>query len=202
MIAYIEGNIAEKTPTYVIIDCNGLGYFIRISLHTFSHIKDASRTKLHTYLQIREDAHTLYGFAEMPEKNLFELLIGVSGVGSNTAITMLSSVSPGELADAIRGQKLPILKSIKGIGAKTAERIILELKDKMPADLGSANEAGIGGSPAVKASPSSQLAEEALRALMGLGFNRAQMETKLAEILKKSEGDLSLSDLIKMAMKN
>lgn len=202
MIAYIEGNIAEKTPTYVIIDCNGLGYFIKISLHTFAQIKDAARTKLHTYLQIKEDAHTLYGFAETKEKNLFELLISVSGVGANTAIAMLSSVSPGEIADAIRGQKLAILKSIKGIGAKTAERIILELKDKIPADLGSTNDSGIGVSPISPASPSSQLADEALRALMGLGFNRAQMESKIADILKKSGDNLTLSDLIKMAMKN
>lgn len=201
MIAYIEGNIAEKKPTHVIIDCNGLGYWIKISLHTFAQIKDASHTKLHTYLQIREDAHSLYGFAEQKEKNLFELLIGVSGVGANTAIAMLSSISPGEIADAIRGQKLAILKGIKGIGAKTAERIILELKDKIPADLGSANDSGTSVS-AMPITATSSLAEEALRALMGLGFNRAQMETKLNEILKKSDGNLTLSELIKLAMKN
>ncbi len=199
MIAYIQGQIAEKTPSHVTIDCGGVGYFIRISLYTYNQIQDKTQLKIHTYLQIKEDAHTLYGFAEIKEKQLFELLISVSGVGANTALMILSGLSPHELGEAIRQQKTPLLKAIKGIGAKTAERIILELKDKIPA------EGGMNLSPAEMPALSSGadlLKKESIAALVNMGFNRAQIETKINALLKEKGDTLSLSEIIRLAMKN
>ncbi|MFN0200250.1 MAG: Holliday junction branch migration protein RuvA, partial [Bacteroidia bacterium] len=132
MIAYIEGKIAHKEPTHVVIDCHGVGYFIKISLHTYTQVQNLESVKLHTYFQVREDAHILYGFFDIKEKNLFEHLLSVSGIGGNTALTMLSATSAGELSSLIRTQNVLQLKRIKGIGQKTAERIVLELKDKLP----------------------------------------------------------------------
>lgn len=198
MIAYIEGKCAEKAPTHVIIDCGGVGYFIKISLNTYAQITDAPTLKLHTYLQIREDAHTLYGFADLKEKTLFELLISVSGVGSNTALMVLSGLSPAELSAAIRQQKTAVLKGIKGIGAKTAERVILELKDKIPVLEGEATSLKPSAPGLVI---DSRKKEEALQALVGLGFNKQQMEAKVNDILQREGESISLSDLIKMAMK-
>jgi Holliday junction DNA helicase RuvA len=134
MIAHLEGNISEIDPTAVIIDCNGVGYLVKISLYTFSAIQKLPKVKLFTHLQVREDAHVLYGFSEVRERKLFEHLMSVSGVGGNTALMMLSSLSPDELAHAIVTANEKLLQSIKGIGGKTAARIILELKDKIKLD--------------------------------------------------------------------
>ena len=198
MFAYIQGNIAEKTPSHLIIDCGGVGYFIKISLYTYNQIQDKTAAKIYTFLQIKEDAHTLYGFAEMKEKTLFELLISVSGVGANTALVMLSGLSPAELGEAIRQQKTMLLKAIKGIGPKTAERIILELKDKIPADLGGGE---VRGSVSLS-SAEDTLKKEALTALINMGFNRAQIEIKINLLVKEHGNTLSLSELIRLTMKN
>ena len=131
MIAHIKGRLAEKSPTEVIIDCNGVGYQIHISLHTFSLLPDTENIKLYTFLQIKEDAHTLFGFVEKAERELFKLLISVSGVGAGTARTMLSSIPPQQIIHAIANNDVATVQSIKGIGAKTAQRVILDLKDKV-----------------------------------------------------------------------
>jgi holliday junction DNA helicase RuvA len=199
MIAYIDGKLAEKAPTHVVIDCNGVGYLIKISLHTYGQIQQAvDKLKLYTYYQVREDAHVLYGFAEMKEKNLFELLISVSGIGGNTALTILSGMSPSELGEAIRSQKTNVLKGVKGIGPKTAERMVLELKDKISPELteGAGSITGTASTPVKDA----RKKEEAVTALVQLGFNRTQVEAKVNDILKK-QPDMAIADLIRMAMK-
>lgn len=199
MIAYIDGKLAEKAPTHVVIDCNGVGYLIKISLHTYGQIQQAvDKLKLYTYYQVREDAHVLYGFAEIKEKNLFELLISVSGIGGNTALTILSGMSPSELGEAIRSQKTNVLKGLKGIGPKTAERMVLELKDKISPELteGSGSTTSTASSPVKDA----RKKEEAVTALVQLGFNRTQVEAKVNDILKK-QPDIAIADLIRMAMK-
>ena len=130
MIAFLKGRLVEKTPTDIIIDCNGIGYQVHISLHSYSLIKDAEAIQIHTYLQIKEDAHILYGFIEKTERELFKLLISVSGIGGNTARNMLSYVTPKDLINAIASNDLKTIQSIKGIGLKTAQRIILDLQGK------------------------------------------------------------------------
>ena len=131
MITHIQGKLVEKNPTDVIIDCNGVGYFINISLHTFESIPDQEFLKLYTYLQIREDAHSLYGFYTKTEREIFKLLISVNGIGANTARTMLSSLTPEEVQQGIASENAALIQSIKGIGLKTAQRVIIDLKDKI-----------------------------------------------------------------------
>ncbi len=130
MINHLRGKLVEKNPTYAIVECNGVGYFLHISLHTFSLLKDEENIHLYTHLLVKEDSHTLFGFAEKSEREIFRLLISVSGVGSSIARTMLSSLSPTEVRDAIANGDVPSIQAIKGIGAKTAQRVILDLKDK------------------------------------------------------------------------
>lgn len=198
MIAYIQGNLSEKTPSYIIVDCGGVGYLIKISLYTYNQIQDKTQVKIHTFLQIKEDAHTLYGFAELKEKIIFELLISVSGVGANTALMMLSAMSPAEIGEGIRLQKTNLLKAIKGIGAKTAERIILELRDKIPADIGGAEVKEM----VVSSSAEDTLRKEAMAALVNMGFNKALVETKINALVKEHGSSISLSELIRLTMKN
>lgn len=131
MITQIKGRLIEKTPTDVVIDCNGVGYHINISLHTFSLLPEGELLKLYTFLQIKEDSHTLYGFVEKQERELFKLLLSVSGVGASTARTMLSSLQPNQVIQAIASNDVATIQSVKGIGAKTAQRVILDLKDKV-----------------------------------------------------------------------
>ena len=131
MITHLEGKLVEKNPTDIVIDCNGVGYFINISLHTFSEIPDRENIKLYTYLQVREDYHSLYGFSTKTEREIFKLLISVSGIGANTARTMLSSLSPQQVKEGIAGEDVALIQSVKGIGIKTAQRVIIDLKDKV-----------------------------------------------------------------------
>ena len=131
MIAHLQGRLVEKSPTEVVIDCNGVGYQVNISLHTFSLIPDSESIKLYTFLQVKEDAHTLFGFVEKAERELFKLLISVSGVGAGTARTMLSSLDPKQIIHSIGSADVATIQSIKGIGAKTSQRVILDLKDKV-----------------------------------------------------------------------
>jgi len=193
MYSYFEGKLYEKTPTYAIIDCNGIGYMINISLHTFSKIKDQEKCKLYTHLVVKEDAHTLYGFADKEERTLFRHLISVSGVGANTARMMLSSLSPEEIFQAIVTNNVSILQSIKGIGAKTAQRIILDLKDKLEK---------LGGDKEIIFIEHNTKREEALSALIMLGFNKSLVEKMLDKIIRSESSNITVEQLIKSALKN
>jgi holliday junction DNA helicase RuvA len=196
MIAYLNGRLVHKDPTYVLLDVNGVGYEAKISLNTFSAIKDREQCKLLTWLHIKEDAHTLYGFQEGSEKRLFLHLISVSGVGPGTALMMLSSLLPSEIESAIIHEDVRTLSAVKGIGAKTAQRLILELRDKVLK--------GEVVNPASSLTPSAHntIRQEALQALVTLGINRAAAEKNLDSILKQHGSTLSLEDLIKLALKN
>lgn len=192
MITQLQGKLIEKNPTYVVIDCNGVGYFVNITLHTFSALPEGENLKLYTYLQIKEDAHTLYGFLTKAEREVFVLLLSVSGVGASTARTMLSSLTAAHVRSAIVNGDVVSIQSVKGIGAKTAQRVILDLKEKMmklqdfdPIEYSSANTNK----------------EEALSALEVLGFVRKQAEKVVDSIVKSASGEISVEEIIKQALK-
>jgi Holliday junction DNA helicase RuvA len=196
MIGYLKGEITWKDPTYFILDVNGVGYEVKISLNTFTRLKDQRSCKLHTYLYIKEDAHLLYGFYDQTEKWLFTQLITVSGVGPSTAIMMLSSMNVNEIQEAIAMEDVSLIKSVKGIGSKTAERIILELKDKIKK--GILEEKTVG----VTSHDQSLLKNEALSALITLGFQKALAEKSIHNILKNAKKDITLEEVIKLALKS
>jgi len=193
MYSYFEGKLIEKTPTYAIIDCNGVGYMIHISLHTFSGISNKEKCKLYTHLAVKEDSHTLYGFSGQEERTLFRHLISVSGVGCNTARMMLSSLSPMEITSAILTDNVTALQSIKGIGGKTAQRIILDLKDKI---------GKISGDKEILLVEHNTKRDEALSALVMLGFNKTAVEKMLDKIIRSETADITVEQLIKLALKN
>ncbi|MDF2518025.1 MAG: Holliday junction branch migration protein RuvA [Sphingobacterium sp.] len=191
MYEYFNGKLAYKAPTHVIIDVSGIGYYVHISLYTFSQIKDQENCKLFISLQVREDSHTLYGFATEGEKKLFENLISVSGIGPNTGRMILSSNTPDEIQSAIANGQVALIQKIKGIGPKTAQRLILELQDKL-------KKQGVEAlSPTIQ---SQSVPDEALSALVMLGFNKVAAEKVLNTILK-TESNLSVEDMIKLALK-
>jgi Holliday junction DNA helicase RuvA len=192
MITHIEGKLVEKNPTDLVIDCNGIGYLVNISLHTFSQIPDREHIRLYTYLQIREDAHTLYGFASKSEREIFKLLISVSGIGANTARTMLSSLTPEQVKEGIASENVALIQSVKGIGAKTAQRVIIDLKDKV---------LKVYGLDELSVMPNNRNKDEALSALEVLGFNKKLSEKVLEKILK-IQPDAPVEQLIKEALKN
>ena len=192
MITHLEGRLVEKNPKDVVIDCNGVGYFINISLHTFSQIPDRENLKLYTYLQVREDAHSLYGFSSKTERDIFKLLISVSGIGANTARTMLSSLTPEQVKDGIASGDVALIQSVKGIGAKTAQRVIIDLKDKV---------LKVYGIEELSLIPNNTNKEEALSALDVLGFNKKQSEKVIDRILK-DQPDAEVEQIIKEALKN
>ena len=194
MFAYIEGKITELTPTYVVIDCAGVGYLIHISLHTYAAIKDTTQTKILTHHIVREDAHLLHGFSGEHERKLFLHLISVSGVGANTARMMLSSMSPQELTEAILSGNANKIQSVKGIGTKTAQRVIVDLRDKIAKEDWSATLVSS------EKSSSETHKDEALSALVMLGFNRINSEKALQNILKINPS-LSSELLIKEALR-
>lgn len=196
MISFLKGKLIRKDPTYVVIDVNGVGYHVHISLQTFSEVKDQENILLHTHLSIREDAHLLFGFSKESEKKMFQLLVSVNGVGPSTAIVMLSYMSTDELKSAIIHDDAVSLQKIKGIGGKTAQRVIIELKDKLKKD---AYEEII---PAATGVRHNTLRNEALSALITLGINRATAEKSVDGVLKKSGNTLTLEDLVKQALKN
>ncbi|MCH7400651.1 Holliday junction branch migration protein RuvA [Belliella kenyensis] len=198
MIAYLKGKLVFKDPTYVIIDINGIGYQVKISLQTYSKIKDEEQVMLLTFLHIKEDAHTLYGFKEEKEKRLFLNLISISGVGPNTGLMILSSLSSEELETAIVQEDFKTIQNVKGVGTKTAQRIVLELKDKVKKD----SIADGGTSTAGFISNNNKIKEEALQALITLGFSKAIAEKNIATILKKNGSEISLEDLIKASLKS
>ncbi|PTX14588.1 Holliday junction DNA helicase subunit RuvA [Pontibacter mucosus] len=195
MIAYIDGKLTYKDPTYVIIETNGVGYQIKIPLSTYSTLPAGERCKLHTYLHIKEDAHTLYGFTTLAEKEAFLHLISISGVGPNTGLMILSSLSVEEIQQAIIREDARTIQHVKGIGAKTAQRIILELKDKMK------KEVLLADAPVSAAAYNTNRAE-ALSALVTLGFAKNIAEKTLDTIIKREGGNLSVEDLIKFALKS
>ncbi len=190
MITQIIGRLVEKTPTQVVIDCNGVGYAVHISLHTFSQISNEESIKLFTHLQVREDAHTLFGFHTPIERSIFLLLISVSGIGASTARTMLSSLEPQQIQRAILSEDLNTIKSVKGIGLKTAQRVLIELKDKM-INLQDGEEIQVLGNNTIK--------DEALSALEVLGYSRKQSERIVDRIIQTTP-DCSVEGLIKEAL--
>jgi Holliday junction DNA helicase RuvA len=192
MIDYIKGDIARITPTFLILETGGIGYFINISLTTFSKLEGKSEFKLLVHEVIREDSHQLFGFADTEERNIFRMLISVSGVGANTARMMLSSLSPGEIEKAIIGSDVNILKSVKGIGLKTAQRIIVDLKDKLGKHAGSSE---------IFAFADNTMREEALSALVMLGFAKSVVAKVLDKIVRE-ENNLTVEGMIKRALKN
>jgi Holliday junction DNA helicase RuvA len=196
MIAYLSGRLVYKDPTYVIIDVGGIGYQVKISLQTYSTLKDEEQIRLLTFLHIKEDAHTLYGFKEEAEKRLFLLLISITGVGPNTGLMILSSLSTVEIEHAILSGDVATIQAVKGIGTKTAQRIILELKDKV----GKSGNSDLS-TPLGFLKTSNKVREEALQALITLGFQKAVAEKNIALILKKTNGEISLEDLIKASLK-
>ena len=191
MIYSIKGQLLEKNPTNVVIDCNGVGYFIHISLHTYSLIPDSEALRLFTHLQVKEDSHTLFGFWEKSEREIFRLLISVSGVGASTARSMLSSLEPKQIMEAIAAGDVATIQGIKGIGAKTAQRLIIDLKDKI---------IKVFGVEEVSALPSNTNKEEALSALETLGYTRKQSE-KVVDRIAKQEPEATVESLIKLALK-
>ncbi|MBL0136535.1 MAG: Holliday junction branch migration protein RuvA [Chitinophagaceae bacterium] len=192
MIAFVRGNFVAKTPAQVIVDVNGVGYELHISLHTYSSIQNMDKGLLHTYLQVKEDSQTLFGFFDVQEKELFIQLLSVSGVGASTARMMLSSLRPDELIRAIVQGNAPQLESIKGIGRKSAERIILELRDKLAKTLNNLNI-----SPLIN----NTLEQEALNALIALGIGRATGEQAIQRVMKAEPALSQIEDIIKKALK-
>ncbi|MFC2682431.1 MAG: Holliday junction branch migration protein RuvA [Capnocytophaga leadbetteri] len=193
MITQLQGKLVEKNPTNVVIDCNGVGYFVNISLNTYATLPEGEAIKLYTYLQIKEDAHTLYGFLTKAEREVFVLLISVSGVGAGTARTMLSSLTAAQVRNAIVNDEVATIQSVKGIGAKTAQRVVLDLKDKM-LKLQDFADAPISAVSTHK--------EEALAALEVLGFVRKQAEKVVDKIVQAAPESPLVEDIIKQALKS
>ncbi len=192
MIAHLQGKLVEKTATHVVIDCGGVGYHVNISLHTFSLLPNTDFIKLFTHLQIKEDAHTLFGFVEKSEREIFKMLLTVSGIGAGIARTMLSSLDPKQITNAIASADVSTIQSIKGIGSKTAQRVILDLKEKV-IKLYDIDE--------VSMSQSNTNRDEALSALEVLGFVRKASE-KVVEKIVKEDPEASVESIIKKALKN
>lgn len=191
MIAHLQGKLVEKTPTQVVIDCGGVGYHVNISLHTYSLLPATDFIKLYTHLQIKEDAHTLFGFVEKSEREIFKLLLSVSGIGASIARTMLSSLDPKQITNAIASGDVVTIQSIKGIGSKTAQRVILDLKEKV-LKLYDLDE--------VSMSQSNTNRDEALSALEVLGFVRKTSE-RIVEKIIKEDPESSVESIIKRALK-
>ncbi len=192
MIAHLQGKLVEKTPTQLVIDCGGVGYEVHISLHTYSLLPNSDFIKVFTYLQIKEDAHTIYGFVEKSEKEIFKLLLSVSGIGAAIARTMLSSLDPKQITHAIASGDVNTIQSIKGIGSKTAQRVILDLKEKV-LKLYDLDE--------VSMSQSNTNRDEALSALEVLGFVRKASEKVIDKIVKENP-EATVESIIKQALKS
>lgn len=193
MIDYIKGKIIELTPTYTVVECCGIGYMIQISLQTFSAMENKSDITIYIHHYLREDDEQFYGFASKDERELFRLLIGVSGIGVATAQMMLSSMSSDEIRNAIISEDINRIKSIKGIGLKTAQRLILELKDKIV-------KGGGADSPVIFQSADSAIVEEATTALVLLGFTKANVNKAVSAVLKETP-DATIEQIIKLALK-
>ncbi|TAE41117.1 MAG: Holliday junction branch migration protein RuvA [Runella slithyformis] len=197
MIAYLNGKIAQKDAAFIVMDVGGVGYEVKISLQTYAALPNPGEAaKVFTYQQIREDAHVLYGFAEPDEKTLFMDLISVSGVGAATALVMLSSLSAPEIKQAIASENLKVIQTIKGIGAKTAQRILIDLKDKMKKE-----GVPLVASASTVAGANSKTRSEALAALIMLGIPKPAAEKSVDTIIKREGEDISVEQLIKLALR-
>jgi holliday junction DNA helicase RuvA len=192
MYDYIKGAVVSLKPSHVILEANSIGYFIAISLNSYTQLNGLQNTKLYIHQVIREDAHLFYGFATESERELFRMLISVSGIGSNTAIMMFSSLSPDEIKSAILTENINLLKSIKGIGVKTAQRVVIDLKDKI---------GKTSASEQIVSTTDNTLRNEALSALVMLGFVKKSVEKELDKILA-AQPNLSVESVIKLALKN
>lgn len=192
MITHLRGRLVEKTPTGVVIECNGVGYFVNISLNTFSQLPDNENIFLLTYLQVKEDSHQLFGFINSNERDIFKLLISVSGIGTNTARTMLSSLTPKQIREGISSENVALIQSVKGIGLKTAQRVIIELRDKI---------LKVYGFDETISDLNNTKKDEALSALEVLGFSKKQSDRVVVDILKNIP-DASVELIIKEALKN
>jgi len=192
MITQLSGKLIEKNPTYVVIDCGGVGYEVNISLHTFELLPKDENIRIYTYFHVREDAQILYGFAEKVEREVFKKLISVSGIGTNTARLMFSSLSPAEIVEAISTADVDTIKSVKGIGAKTAQRVIVDLKDKV-------SEVNTSSENLTFSNNTNRT--EALSALETLGYSKKQVEKIVARIVKM-EPEASVEFILKQALKN
>ena len=190
MITQLRGRLVEKSPTSLVIDCQGVGYLVNISLFTYGQLTDDENIQLYTHLQVREDAHTLYGFSTDLERQLFRLLFGISGIGANTARTMLSSLSPSEIGQAIQSDQVNVIQSVKGIGAKTAQRVVIELRDKVQAVIADSG---------ISAVSSNTNREEALSALVVLGYQTKSCVKILDELLSM-DSEMSVERLIRNAL--
>ena len=190
MITYIKGRLIEKTPTKIIVESNGIGYEINISLNTYERIPDEENIKIYTYLQRKEDADILFGFSEESERGIFQQLISISGIGPSTARTILSSISPKEIQDAVWSEDVDRIKSIKGIGLKTAQRLIIELKDKV--ELFDKKDLDLSGK-------NYDIKKEALLALSVLGFNKSKSEKIVSKIYFENK-EIELQELIKQSL--
>ncbi|MBE9490307.1 MAG: Holliday junction branch migration protein RuvA [Bacteroidetes bacterium] len=191
MITHIQGKLTEKNPTNVVIDCNGVGYHLNISLHTYSQISNQENLRLYTHLHVKEDSHTLYGFSSLAEREIFRLLISVSGIGTNIARTMLSSLSPKQVREGIAIEDVALIQSVKGIGLKTAQRVIIELKDKV-LKVYDIDEGSVSLSNTNK--------EEALSALEVLGYTKKQSDRVVDRIIATNH-DANVETIIKEALK-
>jgi len=194
MYAYLKGEITFRSPAFIALEVNGIGFHVNIPLSTYTAIEGQERATIYTHLIVKEDSHTLYGFATQTERNMFVLLIGVTGVGATTAQLILSAMSVDEVRAAIIGEQAHILQRVKGIGAKTAKQIILDLKNKLTKDASD-------GSPVLLPSVDNAVREEALSALISLGFNRIAVQKALNQVLKDSPSVGRVEDLIKLALK-
>jgi Holliday junction DNA helicase RuvA len=192
MISYLRGEITHKSPTYILVEAAGVGYHVNISLNTYSKIEKMEQVKILTHLHIKEDSHTLFGFAEEIERNLFRHLISVSGIGPTTAQILLSSLNPEDLRAAIIGEQEHVFKQVKGIGPKTAKRLILDLKDKLVKDGGEM--------PLTFTTLNNTIREEALSALVALGFQKIAVQKALNQILKDTSVT-QVEQLIKLALR-
>ncbi|MEP2059394.1 MULTISPECIES: Holliday junction branch migration protein RuvA [Maribacter] len=192
MIHHLRGKLVEKNPTHVIIECGGVGYFVNISLNTFSKLPEQENISVFTHLQVKEDSHTLFGFVEKSEREIFRLLLSVSGIGSSIARTMLSSMSPSQVRDAIANGDVAAIQAVKGIGAKTAQRVILDLRDKV---------LKVYDIDELSLSTNNTNKDEALSALEVLGFARKQSERVVDKVLGQ-DASLSVENIIKLALKN
>lgn len=193
MFAYIDGKLTFKCPTYVVVEAGGVGYHINISLNTYSALATTERCKIYTWLHVKEDAHTLYGFADEGERRLFLHLISVSGIGPTTCRMMLSSITPVEIQTAIIKADVTLIQRIKGIGAKSAQRIVLELQDKLKKE---------GPDSLISMPLHNTTRDEALSALIMLGFSKTVAEKAVDHAIKNAAEDLTVEQMIKVALKN
>jgi len=193
MISYVKGAITFKSPTFVVVEAGGIGYHVNISLNTYAQIEKLETVKILTHLHVKEDSHTLFGFAEESERSLFILLLTVSGIGPNTARILLSSMTAQEARTAIISEDVPAFKKVKGVGPKTAKRIILDLKDKILKDSGEG--------PIPLSIHDNTIRDEALSALVALGFAKIQVQKVLNKILSDNSSIASVEELIKLSLK-